>query len=120
MTEMDETTANYPHLHILMPELKHQRKLTVRQPCHLRVSILPQGNDNKRQYAVDHIDVVVLCPGSKVKPLRQGLPLPPKSDSIVEFELTPSVTGKFVAEVLLLVQNQCIHTSEFYFEVHQS
>lgn len=120
MTEMDETTANWPLLHISMPDLAHRDgALIAGQLCRLQVNLTPPANDQNK-YMVDHVDVIVLCPGSKVKPLRQRLPIPPKSDSIAEFELTPKVTGKFVAKVLLLICNECIHTSEFSFEVHQS
>jgi Domain of unknown function (DUF2382) len=67
-------------------------------------------------YATDHIDVLVLCPGANVLPLRNRLSVPPRPNDVAAFKITPMRPGPFDLMVVLLVRNEPIHRTTFSFE----
>ena len=62
------------------------------------------------------LDVLVLCPGARVKPLRKRMPLPPDPKTILEFTLTPLRDGKLDLQIVLLIKNEPIHRTLFPIE----
>jgi hypothetical protein len=64
-------------------------------------------------YAVDYVDVVVLCPGADVEPIDRRLFLPPRPGEELVFVVTPRagevVTAPLRITVQLQVRNEPIH-----------
>jgi hypothetical protein len=63
----------------------------------------------KHFYEVDYVDVIAVCPGADVEPLRARLPLPPNADTVARFELTPRRSGNLNLSVILLIEGEAIH-----------
>lgn len=66
----------------------------------------------ERFYEVDHVDVMVLCPGADVTPLRARLPLPPDAGAIARFEITPRRVGPLELSVVLLIEGESVHRTQ--------
>ena len=66
------------------------------------------------------LDVLVLCPGARVKPLRKRMPLPPDPKTILEFTLTPLRDGKLDLQIVLLIKNEPIHRTFFPIEAFKT
>lgn len=62
---------------------------------------------------IDHVDVIVLCAGADVVPLRNRLYLPPKKSNTAKFYITPLRQGNLSLSVVLLLRNDPIHRTTF-------
>lgn len=58
---------------------------------------------------VPFIDVLVLCAGADIQPLRRRLQMPPDPAVILEFILTPRRPGPLEIQIVLLVHNEPVH-----------
>jgi hypothetical protein len=115
-SENEEVVAGKLCFKVWIVDLSKDEALVVGRTYLLRASLTPPAND-QTQYAVDHVDVIVICPHFEKNSLRESLPIPPKSDIVAEFRLVPTVPGEFIISVFLLVKNEIIHESKTAFKV---
>lgn len=71
-------------------------------------------------YSTDYVDVIVVCPGADVVPLRNRLPVPPDPERIAGFEITPRKAGILELKVELVVKNETIHVTPYLIEARGS
>jgi hypothetical protein len=109
------------HLNAWLPDHAGERPLTVGSAARLCVNLGPRRDEGASVSAthaarldeLDHVDVVVLCPGARVSPASRVLELPPRADRVVEFALTPLRAGALHVVVELLIQGDPIERVEF-------
>lgn len=68
---------------------------------------------------LDHVDVMILCVDADVIPLSSRIEVPPRRLTTAEFQITPLRPGSIPLTVVLLVKNDPIHRSHFYFEARE-
>jgi len=68
-------------------------------------------------YQVTSVDVLVICGTAQVTPIVQSLPLPPDPKAVLEWMLTPQVTGRMSIDILLLVLNEVVHRRSLFVDV---
>lgn len=95
-------------------------RLPVGLPALLHVNLGPPRDDAAASeplppdviqalHEVPFIDVLVLCAGADIRPLRRRLVMPPDPALVLEFALTPSRPGPLEIQIVLLVHNEPIH-----------
>jgi hypothetical protein len=62
---------------------------------------------------VPFVDVLLLCAGADIKPLRQRLPMPPDPKRVLQFTLIARRPGELDIQIVLLVHNEPIHRMSF-------
>lgn len=123
--------ADELHLRVELPELRKARSATMRvgRTYELVVDLgskirTERGATSSALTAkaletaasVDVLDVIVICPGANIWPLRGHLAMPPRPDQRCIFEVTPMRAGVIALEVFLMVANQAIHNVELCLE----
>lgn len=119
------------HLNSWFPENSDNGpvRLPVGNPARLCVNVgpphIPQGAGQTsaldaaaalRIIQKGSLDILVLCPGARVKTVRKRMPLPPDLKTILEFAITPLRTGKLELQIVLLIKNEPIHRTFFPIE----
>lgn len=69
---------------------------------------------------VEYVDVLILCSDADVVPLRSRIQVPPRKETTAQFEVTPLYEGDISLTVVLLVKNDPIHRTNFFFEVREA
>lgn len=65
---------------------------------------------------VEYVDVLVICADADVVPLRNRIQVPPRKETTAQFQVTPLRQGEISLTVVLLIKNDPIHRTLFYFE----
>jgi len=73
-----------------------------------------------RLETVDYVDVLVVCADADVVPLRSRIQVPPRKETTAQFEVTPLRIGEILLTVILLIKNDPIHRTPFYFEARNT
>lgn len=69
---------------------------------------------------VDEVDVLILCSDADVVPLRNRIKVPPRKDTTAEFSVKPLRAGEISLTVVLLIKNDPIHRTSFFFEAREA
>jgi serine/threonine protein kinase len=93
-----------PDAVVLEVELSPGPRFVVGVPAVVRIELARSGRLDARM--LGHIDIVVLCPGAAIKPLRRRLYLPRSAANVL---VTPRRPGALSIEVVALVRNEPVH-----------
>jgi hypothetical protein len=69
---------------------------------------------------VEYVDVLIQCSDADVVPLHSRIQVPPRKENTARFEVTPRRGGEIPLTVVLLVKNDPIHRTHFYFEAKET
>lgn len=69
---------------------------------------------------VEYVDVLIQCSDADVVPLHSRIQVPPREGNTAQFEVTPRREGEIPLTVVLLVKNDPIHRTHFYFEAKET
>lgn len=69
---------------------------------------------------VEYVDVLIQCSDADVVPLHSRIQVPPRKENTAQFEVTPRREGEIPLTVVLLVKNDPIHRTHFYFEAKET
>lgn len=69
---------------------------------------------------VEEVDVLILCSDADVVPLRNRIKVPPRRDTTAEFSVKPLRAGHISLTVVLLIKNDPIHRTPFFFEAREA
>lgn len=76
----------------------------------IRIQQRPHRSKPSPTYGTSYIDIKIICPGARVTPRRHHIPIPLRAAQDVEFSVIPQVTGELKLSLLVLIQNEVIHS----------